>query len=171
MNFKIKVILTRIFDKSIKTDWKMKLMLCLSLLFAVVYFAFNLSVLLFRAFIVEFINSNSWPTMLYFYRENLLFFLSGNLLLYLLCSIVGLFLLYGIFLLWRGFKWGLLFYSIGKVFQIILPIVFLGHRMLAIGDIMICLLFLVFYYSYSFSHQIEKENRKYNQLKQSQNQE
>ena len=164
MNLKVKRFLTRVFDKSIKTDWKMKIMLSLSFIFASVYFLFNFSMVLFADSIRSFITSESWPTSLYFYKENLLFFLSANRLMYLLCSAVGFSLLYGVNLMWRGFKWGLLFYTIGKACQIIVPIIFLGHRMWAIGDIMIALLFLVFYYVYSFSHQIEKENRKYNQI-------
>ncbi|MCF0209769.1 MAG: hypothetical protein HUK18_00345 [Bacteroidales bacterium] len=165
MNFKVKRILTRIFDKSIKTDWKIKLMLCLSIVFALCFFAFNLITTLFSNKLTAYIGSQSLPSSFYFYREHLLFFISANRMMYILCSIAGCFLLYGIHLMWRGYKWGLLFYTIGKISQISIPIIFLGHRMWAIGDIMIALLFLVFYYRYSFTHEIEKENRKYNQIK------
>ncbi len=161
MDIKVKKFLVRIFDKSLKIGWKMKVMLTFSLLFAIIYTLANFFVMFFKDNTITYINTHINNTMLYFWKENLLFFFSANRSLYILCFICGIGLLYGCYLMWKGYKWGLLFYTLGKVFQILLPIIYLGHRMIAIGDIMIILLFLVFYYTYSFSHQMDKEQRKY----------
>lgn len=165
MNVEVKKFFVRIFDKSLKIGWKMKIMLTLSILFALVYTAINLGIVLCKNVIISSIN-NIDNTMFYFWKENLLFFFSANRFLYILCFLCGLSLLYGCYLMWRGYKWGLLFYTLGKFFQIILPIIFLGHRMIAIGDIMIAILFLVFYYVYSLSHQMDKQERKYFKIQQ-----
>lgn len=160
MNVEVKKFLVRIFDKSLKIGWKMKVMLIFSIVFALTYTSINLGIVLCKNIITSYLNSMD-STMLYFWKENLLFFLSANRLLYILCFLTGVALLYGCFLMWKGYKWGLLFYTLGKFFQIVLPIIFLGHRMIAIGDVMIAIFFLVFYYAYSFSHQMDKQERKY----------
>ncbi len=139
----------------------MKIMLVLSSLFALMYTIVNFLIMLLKNNVVSYINNNMGDTYFYFWKENFLFFISANRTLYVLCFLTGLSLLYGCFLMWRGYKWGLFFYTLGKIFQIFLPIAFLGTRMLAIGDIMMAILFLVFYYVYSLSHQMEKQERKY----------
>ncbi|MBR1770303.1 MAG: hypothetical protein IJ748_07600 [Bacteroidales bacterium] len=162
MDIKVKKLIVRIFDKSLKIGWKMKFMLVLSFIYGFAFTLNNLCIMLFQNEAVSYIKQNINNTVLYFWKENLLFFLSANRTLYILCFVTGLALLYGCYLMWKGFKWGLLFYTLGKFFQISLPIFFLGHRMIAIGNIMIALLFLIFYYVYSFSHQMDKSERKYN---------
>ena len=165
MNLKIKRTLVRIFDKSIKTGIWFRLMVILSAIYGFIFMSFNGLVICFKDDLTDYISSWSIANGLYFYKENLLFFMSANRLMYIICFLSGCFILYGCHLLFRGYKWGLLFYTVAKAFQLITPTLFLGYRAFAIGDIMIVLFFLVYYYYYSFSHNIEKESRKYNQIK------
>ena len=161
MNLKVKRTLVRIFDKSVKTGRFFRFMVILSAVYGFFFTLFNLAAVFFKDGLVSFISSSSFPDTFYFYRENLLFFVSAGRLMYMICFLAGCSILYGCHLLFRGYKWGLLFYTIGKVFQVITPLLFLGF----VGDVMIILVFLVFYYYYAFTHNIEKENRKYNQIK------
>ncbi|MBR1774849.1 MAG: hypothetical protein IJ759_04925 [Bacteroidales bacterium] len=165
MNIKVKRILVRIFDKSIKTGWFFRLMVVLSALYGLFFTLFNGGVLFLRNYLTEYLSQTSVPDTLFFYKENLLFFVTANRVMYLICFAAGIFILYGCHLLFRGYKWGLFFYTVAKIFQVITPVVFLGWRAFAVGDVMIILFFLVFYYYYSFTHNIEKALRKYNQIK------
>lgn len=164
MNLRAKRILVRIFDNSIKVGWSLRVMVILSFLYGLFFTIFNFCGSLWKEKTVDYIMSTSLGEHFYFYKQNLLFFFTANRLMYVICFIVGLSIIYGCWLLWRGYKWGLLFYTIGKALQVIIPIMFLGYRMIAIGDILIILLFMVFYYVYSFTHKIEKENRRYTKI-------
>ena len=164
MNIKVKRILTKIFDKSIKTTWFFRFMVSLSGIFGLYYTIFNLLALVMKDKVIDFIQSSSFPETIYFYKQNLIFFFSGNRIMYFICFLAGLCMLNAFQLLFRGFKWGLLFYTIAKLIQVVIPISFMGFRMLSIGDAMLILLFMVYYYVYSFSHQIDKKDRKYNQI-------
>ncbi|MCH3924470.1 MAG: hypothetical protein LKE30_06100 [Bacteroidales bacterium] len=164
MKIKIKRTITRIFDKSIKVNWLLKTMVLISTTYSLVFFLFNLSVVLFKDSIINFVANGHFPKCMYFYRENLMFFFTANRFMYLLCVCIGVVLLNGCHLLFRGYKWGLVYYTVGKVLQIIVPFFFLGIRMISIGDIMIVFLFLVFYYWYAFTHNIDKKDREFNKI-------
>ncbi|MBP3253514.1 MAG: hypothetical protein J6M30_03285 [Bacteroidales bacterium] len=164
MNLKIKRFIVRVFDKSIKTGRFFRFMVIMSALYGLCFMLFNAGVLFAKNNITSYIAGNNFPQSFFFYKENLLFFVSANRMLYLICFIAGILILYGCHLLFRGYKWGLLFYTIAKILQIAAPVFFLGHRMIAIGDIMIILLFTVYYYWYAFTHNIDKTERKYNQI-------
>lgn len=165
MDLRLKRTIIRIFDKSIKTSVFFRLMVVVSALVGLFFTLFNGSMLFYKTHLTEFITSTSFPETLYFYKENLLFFVTANRMMYLICFLSGLAILYGCHLLFRGYKWGLFFYTLAKVFQFLTPIFFLGYRMFAIGDLMLILLFLVYYYYYAFTHNIEKQHRKYNTIK------
>ena len=165
MNIKFKRILVKIFDKSIKTGHFFKVMVVLSALFGLVFTVYNFSMVFFREAVIDYVVSASLHDNFYFYKENLLFFMTSERIMYFICSGAGLFILCGCHLLFRGYKWGLLFYTVGKVVQVVTPVIFLGYRAFAVGDVMIVLLFVIYYWSYSFTHNIEKENRRYNQIK------
>ena len=164
MNIKAKRILVKIFDKSIKTGWFFRCMVILSALYGLGYTLFNGGVLFFKNGLIDYLQSSQFPDTLYFYKENLLFFITASRVMYFICFASGVFILYGCHLLFRGYKWGLLFYTVVKIFQIITPVFFLGYRMIAIGDVMVILLFLVYYYYYSFTHNIDKSERAYNKI-------
>ena len=165
MNLKVKRILVRIFDKSIKTGRFFRFMVILSALYGLFFTLFNFAAMFFKDGLLAFISSSSFPDAFYFYGENLLFFVSAGRLMYVICFLAGCSVLYGCHLLFRGYKWGLLFYTAGKIVQVVAPLLFLGFRAFAIGDVMMILFFLVFYYYYAFTHNIGKEERKYNQIK------
>ncbi len=165
MNLKIKRLIVRIFDKSIKAGWFFRIMVVLSAIYGLVFTLFNLVIVFFKDTFINYLTSLTLTDTFYFYKENLLFFVSANRLMYMICFLAGCFILYGCHLLFRGYKWGLLFYTIAKFFQVATPLFFLGYRAFAVGDVMIILFFLIFYYYYSFSHNIEKEHRAYNQIK------
>jgi hypothetical protein len=164
MNLRLKKIIVRIFDKSIKAGRFFRFMVILSAIWGLIYTVFNVFVVFGKQNIIDYISTLMVSDTLYFYKENLLFFVSTNRLMYVFCIVVGVLILYGCHLLFRGYKWGLLFYTIAKIFQVIIPIIFLGYRALAVGDVMIILFFLVYYYYYSFTHNIEKSFRRYNQI-------
>lgn len=142
----------------------MKLMLVLSALCALLQLLSNGWILTGKERAIAFLSQRFDASSLYFWKENFLFFLSANITMYVFCFLAALAILYGCYLMWKGFKWGLLFYTCGKIVQLSIPVLYLGHRMIAIGDIMFALLFLVFYYAYCFSHQMDKSERKYNQI-------
>lgn len=166
MNIKLQKNIIRVFDSSIKVGWALKTMLILSIAYAMIMFLWNLGVVLLKPHIVDWIQNKSFPTSLYFYKENLLFFFSANRVMYVFNVCAFVLILNGCHLMFKGLKWGLLYYTIGKILQIIIPILFLGYRMLAIGDIMIVILFLVFYYVYAFTHKIDKKDRDFNKIQQ-----
>lgn len=164
MNFRLKKILTRIFDKSIVRKKFYCLMVIISMIYSLAYSLFNLAGLVAKQKIITYMDSDNLPEVFYFFKQNIIFLYSAHRFMFVLCFIGGLFMLYGCYLLIRGYKWGLFFYTTTKGIQIFVPLMFLGFRAFWIGDCMLVILFLVYYYQYCFTHQIDKKARKYNNL-------
>lgn len=165
MNLKLKKILFNIFGKSIRTTRVYRIIVIFSLLFAIYYTIYNLFAIFAKQHIIDYLNNSTSVDLLYFYKQNLIFFFSNTTIMYLLCFIVGVGMILSSIMLYKGFKWGLLLYTITKIMQVFIPFTFMGIRILSIGDIMFILLFILYYYIYSFSHQVNSDELNKNPIK------
>jgi hypothetical protein len=109
--------------------------------------------------IIKGINDSSWlANRLYFIGESVYQDIKSNgQTLYWVMFLLSCILLFGALRMWIGRIWGLLFYSVSKLALIILPLWLLNGELVASGDVMLALFFLMFYSIYIYRHKFKTE--------------
>lgn len=140
-------------NKDMYSTWRVKLPLVLSLANALFLLFYGLAGLFFQDSITAFLQGDNLPAWLFFWKENLLFFFCANFLYYVLLSLLAALCIYACLLIWNGHGTGVNLYAFCKTGSLLIPILFFGMRGLNIGDIMLAVLFIAYYYIYMFRHQ------------------
>lgn len=141
-------------NKDMYSTWRVKLPLVLSLANALFLLLYGLAGLFFQDSITAFLKGDNLPASFYFWKENLLFFFEANILYYVFLSLLAALTVYACLLIWNGHGTGVNLYALGRTGSLIIPILFFGMRGLNIGDIMLGVLFMAYYYLYMFRHQL-----------------
>jgi hypothetical protein len=142
-----------------KCGTMMKIILCISIVSALVFSLFNLYIAAMYESILRSEKGTIFATSLYFFRENIMEIgRNGNIMFYYLSSVFLCFvLIFGALRMWSGRIWGLLFYSVSKIMLVVLPIFFLGSAGISSGDVMLALFFLTFYSINIYVHKYKIE--------------
>lgn len=147
----------KITTKDMRSSWGIRCVLPLSMLVAAGLFCFGLAGLFFSSDVISFIEQGRIPDYLYFWRENLLFFFRANKAFYVFMAILSAFSLYACVLMWSGHRSGVSLYAISKVGLLGVPVMFFSYRGLSYGDVMLAVLFIVYYYIYMLRHPYTEE--------------
>jgi hypothetical protein len=144
--------------KDMRSSWGIRIILPFSIANALFLLIFSFFGLFFNSFSVDFISSTHFPQIMYFWKENLLYFFTPSLFFFLFLFLLSMLAIYSCLLMWFGHKSGVLLYTVSKVGLIFVPILFLGNRGFSYGDIMLALFFIAYYYIYMIKHPIKKTN-------------
>lgn len=139
-------------NKDMYSTWQVKLPLIFSLANALFLLLYGLAGLFFKDAITAFLQGDTLAPYFYFWKENLLFFFGANMLYYVFLSLLAALMIYACLLIWNGHGTGVNLYALGRVGSLIIPLLFFGMRGLSIGDIMLGVLFIAYYYLYMFRH-------------------
>ncbi len=145
-------------EKDMRSSWGIRILLPLSIASALFLLVFSFSGLFLKSYAIDFINSTHFPEVMYFWKENLLYFYTPSLFYYLFIFLLSILAIYSCLLMWYGHKSGVLLYSVSKVGLILVPVLFLGNRGLNYGDIMLAVFFIAYYYIYMIKHPIKETN-------------
>lgn len=147
-------------SKDMETGIGIKIPLIFSFLDSLYIFLFGLSGMAFRGVISESLSNLQYPSWIYFWKENLLYFYQVNMIFFILLFLLALLMAYACLLMWNGHRTGINLFALSKSASLLLPILFFGLRGVAVGDIMLGLLFMAYYYLYMFRHLINtKDNQ------------
>lgn len=108
----------------------------------------------------EMIQSSNLPSYLYFYRNSILDILSISRAYFILKSLLSIFLVSSLVIMFRGFTTGYYLFFITQIFLIIIPLLFVGLKVISLGDIMIALFLIVFFFLEILIHQIKPNKEK-----------
>ena len=147
-------------NKDMYSRWGIKIPLVFSFVNAFVITLFGIIGTFFAQWFISFIDSVELPSIMYFWKENLKYLLGANIIFYIFMFILGMILFYSCLLMWNGHRTGVNLYAIGKSATLLLPILFFSLRGLAIGDIMIGVLFIAYYYLYMLRHLMTSPSQK-----------
>ncbi len=147
-------------NKDMKAGIGIKIPLIFSFLGSFYLFLFGLSGIAFKGVISEALSNLQYPSWIYFWKENLLHFYQTNIFFFILLFLLSLLMAYSCLLMWNGHRTGVNLFALSKCASLILPILFFGLRGVAVGDIMLGVLFMAYYYLYMFRHLINtKDNQ------------
>lgn len=144
-------------NRDMRAGWGIKLPLVLSIQNSVMIMAFGLSGIAFKGLITETLSGMQYPSWTYFWKENLLFYYQANIMYFVLLFLLGLLLTYSCVLMWDGHRTGVNLFAFAKCAGLTLPMLFFGLRGVVVGDIMLALLFIAYYYLYMFRHLIHNK--------------
>ena len=106
----------------------------------------------------DIIQSSNLPTYLHFYRNTILDILSISRAYFIIISLLNIFLVSSLVIMFRGFTTGYYSFFTSQIFLIITPLLFVGLKAISLGDIMIALFLIVFFFLEILIHQ-RKPNR------------
>jgi membrane-associated phospholipid phosphatase len=144
-------------NRDMRAGWEIKLPLVLSILNSVMIMAFGLSGIAFKGLITETLSGMQYPSWTYFWKENLLFYYQANIMYFVLLFLLSLLMTYSCVLMWDGHRTGVNLFAFAKCAGLTLPMLFFGLRGVVVGDIMLALLFIAYYYLYMFRHLIHNK--------------
>ena len=144
-------------NRDMRAGWGIKLPLVLSILNSVMIMAFGLSGIAFKGLIIETLSGMQYPSWTYFWKENLLFYYQANIMYFVLLFLLSLLMTYSCVLMWDGHRTGVNLFAFAKCAGLTLPMLFFGLRGVVVGDIMLALLFIAYYYLYMFRHLIHNK--------------
>ncbi len=145
-------------EKDMRSSWGIRILLPLSFANTLFLLVFSFSGLFLKSYAIDFINSTHFPEVMYFWKENLLYFFTPSLFYYLFIFLLSMLSIYSCALMWYGHKSGVLLYAVSKVALILVPVLFMGIRGLNYGDIMLAVFFIAYYYIYMIKHPIKETN-------------
>lgn len=144
-------------NRDMRAGWGIKLPLVFSILNSVMIMAFGLSGIAFKGLITETLSRMQYPSWTYFWKENLLFYYQANIMYFVLLFLLSLLMTYSCVLMWNGHRTGVNLFAFAKCAGLTLPMLFFGLRGVVVGDIMLALLFIAYYYLYMFRHLIHNK--------------
>ena len=144
-------------NRDMRAGWGINLPLVFSILNSVMIMAFGLSGIAFKGLITETLSGMQYPSWTYFWKENLLYYYQANVVYFVLLFLLGLLLIYSCVLMWDGHRTGVNLFAFAKCAGLTLPMLFFGLRGVVVGDIMLALLFIAYYYLYMFRHLIHNK--------------
>ncbi|MBO7277567.1 MAG: hypothetical protein J6U84_06350 [Bacteroidales bacterium] len=144
--------------KDMRSSWGIRIILPFSVANAFVLLVFSFFGLFFNSFTVDFISSTRFPEIMYFWKENLLYFFTPSAFCFVFLFLLSMLSIYSCMLMWFGHKSGVLLYAVSKVGLILVPALFLGYRGFSYGDIMLAVFFIAYYYIYMIKHPIKETN-------------
>ncbi len=145
-------------EKDMRSSWGIRILLPFSIFNALVLLVFSFFGLFLKNYSIEFINSTSFPQVMYFWKENLLIFFTPSAFYFVFLLLLSILTIYSCLLMWFGHKSGVFLYAVGKVGLILVPALFLGYRGFTYGDIMLAVFFIAYYYIYMIKHPIKEVN-------------
>lgn len=99
------------------------------------------------------------PNFLHFFRENILFYLEkGGTTYFIIYGFVCVLIISGCVIMLRGKRIGFSYFLYGQILSTILPLLFFNKRGIGLGDIMLSLLFIFFYFIQINIHTIKQMN-------------
>lgn len=136
-------------NKNLEKEFETSLLFRIIIILCVLFFTF-ISILylfsgLFPNTIKDFVMSDSFPKVLHFYRENLISRIMDFRLYYLIGFFVYIILNYGLLLIYKGSWLGFILFSTSLSIVLISPILIQGTRGIALGDIMLGFLLIIFF--------------------------
>lgn len=108
----------------------------------------------------EMIQSSNLPSYLHFYRSSILDILSVSRAYFIIISLLNIFLVSSLVIMFRGFTTGYYSFFISQIFLIIIPLLFVGIKAISLGDIMISLFLIVFFFLEILIYQIKPNKEK-----------
>lgn len=145
-------------EKDMRSSWGIRLVLPLSFANALLILVFSFFGLFFNSFSVDFISSTHFPQIMYFWKENLLYFFTPSIFFFVFIFLLSMLAIYSCLLMWFGHKSGVFLFAVSKVAIILVPMLFLGNRGFSYGDIMLTVFFIAYYYIYMIKHLIKNTN-------------
>lgn len=122
----------------------LRLVSLLSLFFFGSYALFLLVSSLFPSFVLD--SLDSLPKLFYYFQQSLSADLEANRIYYGIASLIYIGISYGLILIYRGRWLGFIIFSTLELLILIIPIIFLGPRSIALGDIMLGGLLILFFF-------------------------
>jgi hypothetical protein len=132
-------------EKGYRPTILMRIVLTICIITYLISASLNLFIGLFNQYAQEIINSQSFPTYMYFYRSKLMELIINNEFYFIIIAIIQIVMLSSFVIMFRGFTTGYYTYFVSQICAILFPILIIGQRAIAIGNIMIALLLLVFF--------------------------
>ena len=145
------------FEKGYKPSLLTKIILIICIISYGLAIIFNSFIGLFNSYAVELINSPLLPEYMYFYRLKMLETLSYNPYYFISIAIIQLFILMSFVGLHRGFTTGYYTYLVAETCAILIPILVMGKRAIAIGDIMIAVFLTIYLFIELILHQTKPQ--------------
>lgn len=142
--------------KDMRSSWGIRIVLPFSIFNALFLLVFSFFGLFFKSYTIDFINSIHFPEIMYFWKENILYYFNPSIFFFAFLFLLSILSIYSCLLMWFGHKSGVFLYPVSKVGIIFVSILFLGNRGFTYGDIMLVLFFIVYYYIYMIKHSIKE---------------
>lgn len=142
MKLKIKL---RKLEKGYRPTILMRILLTICIITYLISASLNLFIGLFNQYAQEIIKSEAFPAYMYFYRSKLMELIINNEFYFIIISIIQIVMIISFVVMFRGFTTGYYSYFVSQICAIIFPILMLGKRAIALGDIMIALFLLIFF--------------------------
>ncbi|MFA6201334.1 MAG: hypothetical protein WC679_13110 [Bacteroidales bacterium] len=146
-------------EKGYKPTILMKILLTICIICYGLSALFNSFIGIFNQQIQDIITNPNMPSYLHFYRLNLLDIITRNPYYFLIIGSVGIAITISFVILYRGFTTGFYVYLVSQILAIIIPIIFFGKKAIAIGDIMIAILLIIFFLIQIISNQTKAQKR------------
>lgn len=145
------------FEKGYKPSLLTKIILVICIISYGLAIIFNSFIGLFNNYAVDLINSPLLPEYMYFYRLKMLEIISYSPFYFLSVAVIQLFILMSFVTLHRGFTTGYYTYLVAETCAILIPILVMGKRAIAIGDIMIAVFLATYLFIELILHQTKPQ--------------
>jgi hypothetical protein len=131
----------------------MKIVLVICILVYSIITLTNLFIGIFNGISQDILSSDILPSSFFFYKHKMLDIIQTNSNFFILMGLIGAGIVTGLVIMYRGFTTGYYIFVVAVVLNIILPIMFFGKSAIAVGDIMILVFLLIFFFVNIISHQ------------------
>ncbi len=158
MKIDLKKIKIKKFEKGYKPSLLTKIILIICIISYGLAILFNSFIGLFNSYSQELINSPLLPEYMYFYRLKMLEIISYSPYYFLTVAVIQFFILLSFISLHRGFTTGYYTYLVAETCALLFPIMIMGKRAIALGDLMIAV-FLIIYLFIELIHKQTKPQK------------
>lgn len=158
MNTKIKSKLKiKKFEKGYKPSLLTKIILIICIIAYSIAMLTNSFIGLFNNYAQELINSPNLPNYMHFYRLNLLEITSYSHYYFIIVALIQFFILLSFITLHRGFTTGYYTYLIAETCALLFPVLIMGKKAIALGDLMIALFLTIYLFIELILHQVKPQ--------------
>lgn len=145
----------RRFERGYKPSLLTKIILVICIITYSILIGLNTFTGLFNTYAQELINSSYLPSFMYFYRLKILDIISYSPYFFIVVATIQIFILLSFITLYKGFTTGYYSFIIAQTCALVFPLLVMGKKAIAIGDIMIAAFLIVYLFIELILHQVK----------------
>ncbi|MDR0971551.1 MAG: hypothetical protein LBM25_04115 [Bacteroidales bacterium] len=121
-----------------------KIILLIFIVVCIVSVLFNLFIGIFHNYLIDFLSSATLPSFIFFAKTYILEIANNHIIYFIVTGLIKFVMLISFIALFRGYTTGYYSYLLAQIISISFPLLLLGKKAFASGDIMIALFLIVF---------------------------